>query len=37
MPRLPAEAFDVLSHLNVELPTAQLGAASRALAERRLI
>ena len=37
MPRHPAEAFDVLSHLKIELPTAQLGAASRTLAEMRLI
>lgn len=34
---IPAEASDVLSHLKIELPTAQLGAASRALAEVRLI
>ena len=34
---IPAEASDVLSHLKIELPTAQLGAASRALAEMRLI
>ena len=33
----PAEASDVLSHLKIELPTAQLGAASRTLAELRLI
>jgi len=32
-----AEASDVLSHLKIELPTAQLGAASRTLAEMRLI
>ena len=34
---IPAEASDVLSHLKIELPTAQLGAASRTLAEMRLI
>ncbi len=34
---IPAEASDVLSHLKIELPTSQLGAASRALAEMRLI
>ena len=34
---IPAEASDVLSHLKIELPTAQLAAASRALAEMRLI
>ena len=30
---IPAEASDVLSHMKIELPTAQLGAASRTLAE----
>ncbi|GAB1479463.1 hypothetical protein MASR2M74_20270 [Paracoccaceae bacterium] len=34
---IPAEASDVLSHLKIELPTAQPGAASRTLAEMRLI
>ncbi len=34
---IPAEASDVMSHLKIELPTAQLGAASRTLAEMRLI
>lgn len=34
---IAAEASDVLSHLKIELPTAQLGAASRMLAEMRLI
>jgi len=34
---ISAEASDVLSHLKIELPTAQLGAASRTLAEMRLI
>ena len=34
---IPAEATDVLSHIKIELPTAQLGAASRTLAEMRLI
>ena len=34
---IPADASDVLSHLKIELQTAQLGAASRALAEMRLI
>ena len=32
-----AEVSDVISHLKIELPTAQLGAASRTLAEMRLI
>ena len=34
---IPAEASDLLSHLKIELPTAQLGAATLALAEMRLI
>jgi hypothetical protein len=34
---IPADASDVLSHLKIELPTAQLGVASRTLAEMRLI
>ena len=34
---IQADASDVISHLKIELPTAQLSAASRALADMRLI
>ena len=34
---IAAEASDVISHLKIELPTAQLAAASAVLAELQLI
>jgi hypothetical protein len=34
---ITAEASDVISHLKIELPTAQLAAASAVLAELKLI
>jgi len=34
---IAAEASDVISHLKIELPTAQLAAASAALSAKRLI
>ena len=34
---IAAEASDVISHLKIEIPTAQLAAACAALAEMRLI